>query len=235
MRRRSSWGRKRRGLRWTRVLATTVVLAAGVALALLWGWQREPPPFATLEPTPANLLDLRDEHVRRELRRLVSGPRAEGLGADYSLLNRCAPGLPNTYAVLRTASFERDDYVELRRNQGDAGATAWHWRGIGLPPPPPPLGPYRPPETQPHGQAVLSAVGTDDFAAIEREFLALTHSRIELIRSIDGLDGGSMTLEFCRGGQYGLFVRKNVLDDADDRRIVDLGDRMLVLAGLRPH
>ncbi len=217
------------------MLANTAVFTAGVAAALLWQRPQKPEPVATLQPTPANLLDLRDEHVRRELVRLAGGPRAEGVSADYSLLRRCASGLPDTYAVVKSASFERDDYVELRRNEGDAGATAWHWRGIGLPPPPAPLGPYRPPESKPPGQAVLSAVGSGDFAAIEKEFLALTQARIEPVRSIDGFDGGSMTLEFCRGGQYGLFVRNNVFEDADDLRIADLGDRMLVLAGLRPR
>jgi hypothetical protein len=135
---------------------------------------------------------------------------------------------------LKSWSFERDEYVELRRNQGDAGALAWHWHGLGAPPPQPPLGPYRSPASKSSGQAVQRAVGADDIAAIETEFLALTHARVEPVSSIEAFDGGSMTLEFCRGGQYGLFLRSNVFEDADDRRVLDLGYRLLALAGLPP-
>ncbi len=235
MKRRSSWGRKRRGLRWGRVVVYAAVFAAGIAAALLWQPRHEAEHVAALQPTPANRLDLRDEHVRRELIRLATAARADGVGADYSLLRRCASGLPDTYSVLRSESFEDDDYVELRRNEGERGATAWHWRGIGLPPPPPPLGPYRPPQSRPLERAVTSAVDGEDFAAIETEFLALTRASIEPIRSIDAFDGRSVTLEFCRGGTYGVFVRSNVFGGADDRRIVGLGDRMLALVGTRPR
>lgn len=198
------------------MLATTVVLAAGVAAALLWQWPREPVAVATLQPTPANALDLRDASTRYAFARLAGSPRAEGVDADYSLLHRCTPGMPDTYAVLKSWSFERDEYVELRRNQGDAGAIAWHWHSLHA------------------GQAVPRAVGVDDITAIETEFLALTHARVEPIRSIEAFDGGSMTLEFCRDGQYGLFLRSNVFEDADDRRVLDLGYRLLALAGLPP-
>ncbi|WP_313920582.1 hypothetical protein [Tahibacter sp.] len=203
-------------MRWTRVLANTAVFAAGVAAVLLWQWPREPAPVATLQPTPANTLDLRDASIRLAFARLAGSPRAGGVDADYSLLHRCTPGMPDTYAVLKSWSFERNEYVELRRNQGDAGAIAWHWHGFRA------------------GRAVPHAVGVDDIAAIEAEFLALTHARVEPIRSIEAFDGGSMTLEFCRGGQYGLFLRSNVFEDADDRRVLDLGYRLLALAGLPP-
>ena len=233
VKRRSSWGRKRRGLRWTRVLATTVVFAAGVATALLW-MRPAQLRFRALDPLPANALDLRDSETRYALSLLIGGYRFGPAHAKEFLFNRCDDHLVDTYSVRRSAAWQPEHRVEFRPNGGDSGATAWVWRDH-MPPPEPSdvaaMARWRSGHAV-AGEPQLRTISAADFAMIKAEFLALSDAGVEPIRSRLATDGGGVILEFCRAGQYGVFARRNVFDDADDLRVVDLGRRMLAAVGV---
>lgn len=210
------------------------VFATGVVAALIWQQRSATAPVtAAATPLPANTLDLRDPEVRQQISRLARYGRAAGSDWNKSLFRDCDIGQDDTYAVLKSYSFSQDEYVEIRRSNS-GGATALRWPGKSFVDPPPLLPPARTPASAAAQPAELRDVSTANFEAIEAAFLALAQEQVVPIRGEMALDGGSITLEYCRGGQYGLFQRMNPDDrDSGDRRVAELGFRMLELAGVR--
>jgi hypothetical protein len=216
----------RRGVRWSRILIGCLVFAVATT-ALMYG--HSSPTVAmpvALQPVPPTALDLRDGDVRRALREVVNSPRLGGLGAGNSLFNRCSAYSGDVYAALSEPSFSPALYVEVRRTTaGDATALTWETVH------PPRSSKIMPPQRALPSQLLHEhSVKTEDVAAIEAEFLALSQTQTPRVKSQQALDGGSLLLEFCRGGQYGLFLRENVYEDDHDRRIFQLGEQLLAVS-----
>lgn len=222
-----SW---RPGMRGSRILICCLLLAATTA-ALLYGQRAQTVGMpASLRSPPPTALDLRDRNARDALREIVQRPRIEGTGAGDSLFNRCSEYSSDVYAALSKRAFFRPLYVEIRRTTNGDDATALSWnadaepRLRGMPPRQ---------RTRPPAPLHQRPVKAEDVAEIEARFLVLAQSESPRVKARAALDGGSLLLEFCRSGQYGLFFRENYSDDDDDRRIAELGDRLLELSATK--
>lgn len=212
-------------MRWRNIVAAAI--AGTLAIGVVFLAQRPRPETlqGALRTRTAQTIDLGDAATRRELELLMSRPRADADDLRSSLWKRCAEMEPDTFAVLASRVWVTDRYVEIRSNSGDQGATAYRWFG----PRAPVQGPYRP-RYQRFAERKL--VSEAEYADLDAEFSALTAARLSPVRRIDAMDGGSVIIESCRGGQYALFVRTNAFDDDGDRRIEAFANRVLELAGI---
>lgn len=221
-------------LNWRRIWQLAGALVVGAVVLMLL--QRNTAPASELAITPPrtpSALDLRDRDTRAGLRALVdSHYRAQALGR-HSLFRTCGEGSIDTFIAIGSFAFRRpeDEYVEIRRNQGDAGGTAFQLAGAMMPPPEP-GSPARPPvQTRTRTKVVDESAMKD----IESQALALWRDQLDPIIWQEGmLDGNSVVLEFCWRGQYGYFVRRNPDPDLpDDRRVLELANRLFELGGAR--
>jgi len=219
VKRRSSWGRKRRGLRWGRVVAWVATLILGLALSVLWLRRDEPQLLA--HDAPANIIrpDLRDVYVRYALG-VVADPRRTYFGSRQSLFNRCSERLPEAYAVeyAQVTNDRKSQQVLIERNPSDRNATAWSaWL-------------YGPP-----GQVRERAVSADDVDLIEAASLQLWRDGIAPIDYELTSDHSTLLVEFCHRGSYGAFAYENPDDrQPADKRVIDLANQILEVAGAVP-
>lgn len=216
------------------MLFSAALFAAGaVTAAIVLQRAEKPPRPLALEPLPRAALDLHDADTRRVLGSLARFARVQGKRAEDSLFYRCEPAQDDTYALLWLRPFQPGAYIEIRRGSNGRDATALYWSGEALLPPPPPPQDWRAasnpaPVPAPRKLPVSAA----DFTALEAEFLALAHKRVEAVRSVVGLDTSTIQLEFCRNGEYGVFAREGQFDGPDERRVKALAGCMAELVGM---
>ena len=201
--------------------------ASAVTAAVVLQRAEKPPRPLALEPLPRAALDLHNADTRRFLGSLARSARVQGKRPEDSLFYRCEPAQDDTYALLWSRPFQPDTYIEIRRGSNGPDATALYWSGEAAPP--------RPPEDwhSTSDQAPRKIpVSAADFTALEAEFLALAHERVEAVRSVMGLDTSTIQLEFCRNGEYGVFARTGQFDGTDERRVKALAGCVAELVGV---
>lgn len=219
---------------WPCVATMAAALVAG-ATAFAVTRQRPAHAVAAVTP-PANVgIDLSDAEVRRLLV-LVSRPgRNRGADLPSTLYQRCNAGVADTFAATRAFAFEEATYAELRRgNDGTWTALAWQNEVVGIPPrPPPPPGCNTPECLAKPGPSKQwqRTVSDSDVASFLHEFRNVSRDATDPVRgTLYVLDGGTLVVESCVGGRYGLFVRANALND--DLSIHGLADQLLAFAGV---
>lgn len=228
--------RKTRRLSGLRVALACLLVAGMAAIAFSRLQQLPPTPPVATAPTTLPGPDLRDWNTRVAIRNLANYSSREEAVGRKSLYLSCREGSTDTFSAEGGHAFRRpeDEYVEIRRNAGDSGATAFHMSGaIQAPPEPPRPGEPVPPQPTPRRARVI-ALEPAVLAEIEASFLGLWHDQLAPIHWEESADGSRVVLEFCWHGQYGYFVRRNPdPTKADDRRILDIANRLFALAGAR--
>lgn len=219
MKRRSSWGRKRRGLRWRGVLTWAAALVLGLALTVLWLHRNDPRLLASEPPVSPVRTDLRDASVRYAMG-VVADPRRTYFGSRASLFSRCGERLPEAYAVeyAQVTNVRESQQVLIERNPSDRNATAWSaWL-------------YGPP-----GQVRERAVSAEDVDLIEAASVQLWRDGIAPIDYEMTSDHSTLLVEFCHRGSYGVFAYENPDSrQPADKRVVDLANQILQVAGAVP-
>lgn len=220
---------------WPCVATMTAALFAGItAFAVMQQPSRTQD--TSVVSTRTARIDLADDETR-ELLTLVSRPeRNRGADLPRALYQRCGRNVAETYAATRAYAFEAATYTELRRgNDGTWTALAWQNGVIDIvPPPPPPPGcaPSVCGPTEPLPSKRWQRIVSDDVAeAFARDYAAFSTSETKPLRGTQYvLDGGTVIVESCVGGQYDVFVRANAMDD--DLRVHVLVDQLLAFAGV---
>lgn len=219
---------------WPCVAAAAAALIAGV-MGFAVTQQRPARAVAAATPPASVGIDVSDAEVRRLLV-LVSRPgRNRGADLPSTLYQRCGTGVEDTFAATRAYAFEEATYAELRRgNDGTWAALAWQNEVVGIPPRPPPPPGCNTPECLAKPGASKQwqrTVSEGEVAAFLHEFGNFSRDATDPVRgTLHVLDGGTLIVESCVGGRYGVFVRANA--DDNDMRIYALADQLLAFAGV---
>lgn len=217
-----------------RVAQLAGAFAAGALVVALTHQPSAPVPVALFAPAAAPPgPDLRDINTRAGLRTLADNPYRRLAVGQPSLYHQCGEGMVDTVSLIGSHAFRRpeDEYVEIRRNDGDAGATIFQLSGVMLAPPEPGAPALAPVDSR---RRILP-VDAATLAEVESLVLGLWRERLAPLRwENGGTDGSFLALEFCWRGQYGYFLRRSP-DPAlpDDGRILAVANRLFALAGAR--
>jgi hypothetical protein len=221
---------------WPCVATMAAALIAGAtAFAVTQQQPTRAAAVSTVSTPPTAGIDVSDAEVRDLLALVIRPERNRGADLPETLYQRCRTGLEDSYAATRAYSFEEATYAELRRgNDGTWTALAWQNKVVGIPPRPPPPPGCNTPECLAKPGASKQwqrTVSDSDVAFFLHEFRNVSRDATDPVRgTLYVLDGGTLVVESCVGGRYGLFVRANALND--DLSIHGLADQLLAFAGV---